>query len=107
MRAMTRYSMSNTTPEQDRPWLQQHYQAVRERTVRLVKAAVDRLVKDGRAVTIEAICQQSQQLDPQGRGIKKAGILGNAEAYAYYRQHRTSLRRTPERISRQPATTTY
>ncbi len=62
---MTRYSMSNTTPEQDRPWLQQHYQAVRERTVRLVKAAVDRLVKDGRAVTIEAICQQSQQLDPQ------------------------------------------
>ena len=87
---MTRYSMSNTTPKQDRPWLQQHYQATRERTVRLVKAAVDRLIKDGKAVTIEAICQQSQQLDPQGKGIKKAGVLGNAEAYAYYQQHHPS-----------------
>ncbi len=96
---MTRYSMSNTTPEQDRPWLQQHYQAVRERTVRLVKAAVDRLVKDGRAVTIEAICQQSQQLDPQGKGIKKAGVLGNAEAYAYYQQHRPSHAATSRRAS--------
>ncbi len=97
--------MSNTTPEQERPWLELHYQATRERTVRLVKAAVERLVKDGRAVTIEAICQQSQQLDPQGKGIKKAGILGNEEAYAYYRQYCTSRRSIPKRTSRQPGTT--
>ena len=77
---MTQYSKSNATPERDRPWLEQHYQATRQRTVRLVKAAVDQLVKDRRAVTIEAICQQSQQLDPQGKGIKKAGVLGNEEA---------------------------
>jgi len=99
-------SMSNPTHEQARPWLEKHYEATRQRTVGLVTAAVDRLIQDGQTVTIEAICQQSQQLDPQGRGIKKAGILGNAEAYAYYRQHRTSLRRTPKRTSRQPATTT-
>ena len=102
---MTRYSMSNTTPEQDRPWLQQHYQAARERTVRLVKAAVDRLVKDGTAVTIEAICQQSQQLDPQGKGIKKAGVLGNAEAYAYYQQHRPSRAATSRRASHKAGST--
>jgi hypothetical protein len=47
-------------------------------------------MKDKQPVTVEAICQRSQQLDPQGKGIKKAGILGNTEAYAYYREHRTS-----------------
>lgn len=100
-------SMSNTTPKRDRPWLEQHYQATRERTVQLVKVAVDRLVKDGRAVTIDAICQMSQQLDPQGKGIKKAGILGNEKAYAYYQQYSVSLRRTPQRSLRQSPPTSY
>lgn len=100
-------SMSNPTHERARPWLEKHYEATRQRTVSLVKAAVDRLIQDSQTVTIEAICKLSQQLDPQGRGIKKAGILGNAEAYAYYRQHCASLRRTLGRTSRQPATTTY
>ena len=104
---MTRYSMSNTTPERDRPWLEQHYQATRERTVRWVKAAVDHLVKDGRAVTIEAICQQSQQLDPQGKGIKKAGVLGNEEAYLYYQQHCASQRSALKRTSHQPGPIAY
>ena len=91
--------MSNISHERARPWLEQHYQATRERTVNLVKNAVDQLVKDKRPVTIEAIRQQSQQLDPQGKGIKKAGILGNAEAYAYYQQHRTSRAVTRRRAS--------
>ena len=99
--------MQHSPPEQDRPWLKRHYQATRERSVRLVKVAVDRLVKDGRAVTIDAICQQSQQLDPQGKGIKKAGILGNEEAYVYYRQHCVTRRRTPKRSSHQPEPSAY
>ena len=98
-------SISNTAREQPRPWLEKHYEATRQRTARLVKTAVDRLVQDGQAVTLEGICQQSQQVDPQGRGVKKAGILGNAEAYAYYRQHRTSLNKT--HASRRPAATNY
>jgi len=89
----------NTTPEQPRPWLMQHYAATRQRTVDLVKMTVDRLIQDEQTVTIEAICRRSQQLDPQGKGIKKAGILGNAEAHAYYQQHCTSRRRTPGRAS--------
>src|SRR6266568_3157992 len=105
MRAMNQHSISNITHEQARPWLEQHYQATRQRTVSLVKAAVDQLVKEGQSVTIEAICKLSQQLDPQGKGIRKAGILGNAEAYAYYQQHRTSRRRTPGRASHRTVTT--
>lgn len=99
--------MSNTTRERARPWLEKHYEATRQHTVNLVKTAVDQLVKEKRSVTIEAICQQSQQLDPQGKGIKKAGILGNAEAYVYYRQHCASPRRTGGRVSRQAATVVH
>ena len=51
-------------------------------------------------VTIEAICRLSQQLDPQGKGIKKAGVLGNTDAYAYYQQHRTHRPSMPGRMSR-------
>src|SRR6266705_2799196 len=107
MRAMNQHSISNITHEQARPWLEQHYQATRQRTVSLVKAAVDQLVKEGQSVTIEAICKLSQQLDPQGKGIRKAGILGNEQAYAYYRHHCTSQHRAARRIQRQPATTAY
>ena len=104
---MNQHSMSNTTRERARPWLEKHYEATRQHTVNLVKTAVDQLVKEKRSVTIEAICQQSQQLDPQGKGIKKAGILGNAEAYVYYRQHCASPRRTGGRVSRQSATVVH
>lgn len=86
---MTQPSPLTTRREPSRPWLAKHYEATRQRTVSLVRAAVDHLVRQGQAVTIEAICHQSQQLDALGKGIKKAGILGNAEAYAYYRQYRT------------------
>jgi len=57
-----------------------------------VKATVDQLVKDGQVVTLEAIAARSREVDPAGRGIKKAGILGNAEAHAYYRKHSVTYR---------------
>ena len=79
---MNQHSILNTTPEQPRPGLVHHSAATRQRTVDLVKMTVDRLIQDGQTSTIEAICRRSQQLDPQGKGIKKAGILGNAEASA-------------------------
>jgi hypothetical protein len=44
-------------------------------------------------VTLEAICTRSRELDPEGKGIKKAGIIGNAEAHAYYRKHSTTYQR--------------
>lgn len=93
--------------ERARPWLEKHYEATRQHTVSLVKAAVDQLVKEKRPVTIEAICQQSQRIDPQGKGIKKAGILGNTEAYAYYRQHCASPHKPGRGVSRQVATVAH
>ncbi len=102
---MNQHSTSNTMPEPPRPWLLKHYAATRQRTVDLVKMTVDHLIQDGQTVTIEAIGRRSQQLDPQGKGIKKAGVLGNAGAYAYYQQHSTSRRRTPGRASHRAATT--
>src|SRR6266699_3506895 len=87
---------------QARPWLHTLYQARRERTVTLVKAAVDRLVGEGETVTIEAICQASREVDPEGKGIKKAGVLGNAEAYAYYRQHSTTYQRARRKLRHAP-----
>ena len=40
---MSHPSTSIPAPEQERPWLQAHYAAKRQRPVTLVKAAVDRL----------------------------------------------------------------
>ncbi|HYU71559.1 MAG TPA: hypothetical protein VEL31_02670 [Ktedonobacteraceae bacterium] len=97
---MNQHTISNTTPQPPRPWLLQHYAATRQRTIDLVKATIDRLIQEKQTVTIEAICKRSQQLDPQGKGIKKAGILGNTDAYAYYQQHRTHRSSTPGRMSR-------
>jgi len=60
--------------------------------VNLVKAAVDRLESSGQTVTLEAICARSREVDPEGKGIKKAGIIGNAEAHAYYCKHSVPYR---------------
>ena len=59
----------------------------------LVKATVDQLERSGQTVTLEAICTRSREVDPEGKGIKKAGIIGNAEAHAYYRKHSVPYRR--------------
>lgn len=87
---MSRDSESNPAPEHRRPWLLAHHAAKRQRTVDLVKAAVHRLLQENEPVTIEAICRVSRELDPRGKGVQKAGVLGNAEAHAYYRQHSPS-----------------
>ena len=74
------------------PWLIKHYEEKRLRTIRLVKAAVDRLLSEKQTVTIEAICRKSTELDPEGRGVKKSSILENTVAHADYREHSTSYR---------------
>jgi hypothetical protein len=97
---MPRHSPSNepnNDPKQPHPWLLKHYQEKRERTITLVKAAVDQLVNEQQTVTIEAICHKSLALDPEGRGIKKSAILENAEAHAYYQKHSTSYQTMKQR----------
>jgi hypothetical protein len=87
---MNHDSPSNSEAKTPRPWLRAHHEARRKRTVELVQGAVDRLVLEKQTVTIEAICRMSKEIDPQGKGIKKAGVLGNAEAHAYYQKHSSS-----------------
>jgi hypothetical protein len=90
---MTHPSASNPAQSADRPWLRRYHQARRQQTVDLVKATVDRLLQEGQTVTLEAVCLRSRELDPQGKGIKKAGVIGNTEAHAYYRKHSATYQR--------------
>lgn len=83
-------NQDQVTPREPHPWLRKHYQEKRERTIHLVKAAVDQLVKEKQTVTIEAICHKSAEIDGEGRGVKKSALLENQEAHAYYREHSTS-----------------
>lgn len=61
--------------------------------MRLVKATVDQLLKEGQTVTLEAICTRSSELDPEGKGIKKAAVIDNEEAHTYYRKHSSTYQR--------------
>ena len=87
--------------KQPPPWLQKHYEEKRQRTIRLVKAAVDQLVNTKQPVTLEAICRASSTLDPEGRGVKKSAILENPEAHTYYREHSTSYQTMKQRNRKQ------
>jgi hypothetical protein len=93
--------MSQSSPSNEannpKPWLLKHYETKKQRTVKLVKAAVDQLVQEKQTVTIEAICHKSLTLDPEGRGVKKSAILSNADAHAYYQQHSTSYQAMQKR----------
>ena len=83
-----------------RPWLKNYHEARKQRTIDIVRATVDQLVREERAVTIEAICRLSVEVDPQGKGVRKAGILGNQVASAYYREHSRSYQKVHQRNHR-------
>lgn len=72
-----------------RPWLREKvYDPKRQRTVELVKRAVDCLLKDKQQVSLASLAARSKELDPEGRGISETAILNNEEARQYYEQHR-------------------
>lgn len=77
-------------------WLEdQVYGPKRQRTIELVTRTVDTLVAQGvqdhgvTRVSLSTIVAHSKHLDPAGKGVSHTAILGNAEARAYYEQHRT------------------
>jgi len=74
---------------EDRPWLiEKVYAPKRQRTVEVVKRAVDCLLKDKQQVSLSSLAARSKELDPEGRGISESAILNNEEARQYYEQHR-------------------
>src|SRR5579883_3423516 len=69
------------------------------------KHSVDTLVnqrKQGSKVRISlaTIVATSKQLDPIGVGVAHTTILENAEAYAYYKTHRTTTAKTGKHRNR-------
>lgn len=72
------------------PWLKEKvYEPARQRTVQLVRQAVDSLVKQAMRVSLASVIDESTKIDPDGRGVSKGGILGNPDAKAYYDCHRS------------------
>jgi hypothetical protein len=81
---------STTCPDRAAPaWLQQQvYAPRRQRTLDLVRHAVEALAMAQRPVSLASIAAASRTVDPTGRGISPSAILGNPEARAHYAQHR-------------------
>lgn len=78
-------------------WLAERvYAPKRERTTELVKQSVDALVVQGERVSLASIAATSKAVDPEGQGVSESAILGNAQARAYYKQHR-SWKGTPRK----------
>lgn len=84
-------------------WLEESvYEPKRKHSVDLVKRSVDVLVaqrkQDGETrISLSTIVTTSKQLDPTGTGVAHTTILENAEAYAYYKKHRTTTLKTMKR----------
>lgn len=78
-------------------WLEERvYAPKRERTTELVKQSVDALVVQGKRVSLASIAAISKAVDPEGQGVSESAILGNTQARAYYKQHR-SWKGTPRK----------
>ena len=72
------------------PWLQEKvYQPLRQRTIALVRRAVDALLKDKQRISLATVAAKSKEVDPEHRGVSESAILDNQEARGYYEQHRT------------------
>jgi len=70
------------------PWLEEKvYAKLRQRTIDLVKQSVDALLKDKQRVSLATVSAKSREFD--AKGISESAILDNAEARAYYEQHRS------------------
>ncbi len=95
--------MSKRNSQPAPTWLEDSvYEPKRKHSVDLVKQSVDTLVnqrKQGSKIRISlaTIVATSKQLDPTGIGVAHTTILENAEAYAYYKKHRTTSSKTVKR----------
>src|SRR5260221_6851574 len=81
-------------------WLvEKVYQRKRQRTIELVKHAVDALGQEGERVSLATVSRRTKDLDPEGLGVSEGGILGNEEARAYYQRHRSWNQPRPKRFT--------
>jgi hypothetical protein len=101
-------SPSQPPPEGTAPvWLvEQVYGPRRERTVGLVRAALEALRRRGERISLATLAAATRAVDPDGCGVSESGILTNPEAYQAYvavrswQGHRP--RRSPKRAAYAP-----
>lgn len=96
--------MKSTRKSQPAPaWLEESvYEPKRQHSVDLVRQSVDALVNQRKQdrktrISLATIVAISKQPDPTGTGVAHTTILENAEAYAYYKKHRTTSSKTVKR----------
>ncbi len=65
----------------------EHNQRKYERTVQLTRQAIDKLEKEGEAVTLATLCEATRPLDDQGRGLRPITVLRNPQAAELFHQH--------------------
>lgn len=71
-------------------WLVERvYEPKRERTIDLVKRSIDVLLEQKERISLASITVTSKKVDPERQGVSESAILGNAQARAYYKQHRS------------------
>lgn len=97
--------MSKRNSQPAPAWLEESvYEPKRKHSVDLVKQSVDVLVNQRKQdrktrISLSTIVSTSKQLDPTGTGVAHTTILENAEAYSYYKKHRTTSPKTVKRRS--------
>lgn len=81
-----------------RPWLEEYWQAKRNRTLERVRRAIGWLESNQQPVSIRSIMRASEQLD--GEPLSANAIARNAQAHELYVQHRTARRSGAHRRNR-------
>ncbi|MEB2301652.1 hypothetical protein LAV72_18775 [Lysinibacillus xylanilyticus] len=71
----------------ERPWLTENHKRRSDRSIRIGKETIDRLIKKGIPVTFANVAQCSKEVDIEGKGIHENTIRSNEELYEYYKQH--------------------
>ena len=68
----SRYNREQDTHE-PHPWLQEKvYKPLRQRTIELVRNAVDTLLKDKQRISLATVAARSKEVDPEHRGVARS-----------------------------------
>lgn len=79
---------TSTSLTEAHAWLKEKvYDPKLQRTVGLVRQAVEDLVKLRQRVSLASVSRKTKEIDPEGRGVSESAIGGNPEAHSIYARH--------------------
>lgn len=103
-------SYSSNQERCSHPWLQdQVYEPRRQRTIVLVRQAIDGLNEirkhdPKQRISVTTVLAQTRVIDSTGVGVSETGLRGNQEAWDYFCRYRTWRHPTRTKGSKQPGT---